>query len=157
MSGRGIECDPDKVAAIATWTRPTSISEVRTFCGPASYYRTFIQDFAKIAKPLHNFTHKHATFVCDKDCEAAFLAVKERLTSAPILVPPCDEGDCVLDTDASDLALGAILQQEQDGQLRVIGYASCALINAEWHYCIMRKEPLGIVYGLKKYRQHLLG
>jgi len=63
----------------------------------------------------------------------------------------------VLDTDASDTALGAILQQEQDGQLCVIGYASRALTNAERRYCITKKELLGGVYGLKKYRQHLLG
>ena len=77
--------------------------------------------------------------------------------TAPILVPPRDEGQYVLDMDASDTALGAILQQEQDGQLRVIGYASCALTNAERRYCITRKELLGVVYGLKKYRKHLLG
>jgi len=77
--------------------------------------------------------------------------------SAPILVPPHDEGQYVLDTDASDQALGAVLQQEQDGQLRVIGYASRALTNAERRYCITRKELLGVVYSLKKYRQHLLG
>ena len=77
--------------------------------------------------------------------------------SAPILVPPCDEGQYVLDTVASDTALGAVLQQEQDGQLRVIGYASRALTNAERCYCITRKQLVGVVYNLKKYRQHLLG
>jgi len=157
VSGAGIECDPDKVAAIATWPTPTNISEVRTFCGLASYYRTFVKDFAKLAKPLHELTRKNATFVWNQGCEAAFQALKERLMSAPILVPPRDEGKYVLDTDASDMALGAVLQQEQDGQLRVIGYASRALTNAERRYCITRKELLGVVYGLKKYRQHLLG
>ena len=72
--------------------------------------------------------------------------------SAPILVPLRDEGQYVLDTDASDTALCAILQQEQDGQLRIIGYASRVLTNAERCYCITRKELLGVVYGLKKYR-----
>jgi len=95
--------------------------------------------------------------VWNEDCEAAFLALKERLISAPILVPPRDEGQYVLDMNASDTAIGAVVQQEQDGQLRVIGYVSRALTNAERHYCITRKEVLGIVYGLKKYRQHLLG
>ena len=76
---------------------------------------------------------------------------------APILVPPRDEGRYVLDTDASDHALGAVLQQEQDGRLCVIGYASRTLTPAERRYCITRKEHLGVVYGLKKYRQHLLG
>jgi len=157
VSGEGIECDPDKVAAIATWPTPTNISEVRTFCGLASYYWTFVQDFAKLAKPLHNLTRKNATFVWNQECEIAFQALKERHMSAPILVPPRDEGKYVLDTDASDTALGTVLQQEQDGQIRVIGYASLALTNAERCYCITRKELLGIVYGLKKYRQHLLG
>jgi len=157
VSEAGIECDPDKVAAIATWPTPTNVSEVRTFCGLASYYRTFVQDFAKLAKPLHNLTQKNATFVWNQECEEAFQALKERLISAPILVPPRDEGQYVLDTDASDTALGAVLQQEQDGQLRMIGYASRALTNAERRYCITSKELLGEVYGLKKYRQHLLG
>jgi len=153
VSGKGIECDP---AAIATWSTPTNISEVRPFCGLASYYRTFVQDFAKLVKPLHNLTRKNATFIWDQECEAAFQALKERLMTAPILVHPHDEGKYVLDTDASYTALGAVFQQEQDGQLCVIGYASCALTNAERRYCITRKELLGMVCGLKKYRQHLL-
>jgi len=118
---------------------------VRTFCGLASYYRTFVQDFAKLAKPLHELTRKNATFVWNQGCETAFQALKERLMSAPTLVPPRDEGKYVLDTDASDMALGTVLQQEQDGQLRVIGYASHALTNAEQRYCITRKELLGVV------------
>ena len=69
----------------------------------------------------------------------------------------CDEGQYVLDTDASDTALGAVLQQEQDGKLHVIGYASRTLTPAEARYCITRRELLGVVFGLKKYRQHLLG
>ena len=110
VSGAGIECDPDKVAAVATWPTPTNTSEVRTFCGLASYYRTFVKDFAKLAKPLHNLTRKNATFVWNQECEASFQALKERLLTAPILVPPRDEGKYVLDTDASDMALGAVLQ-----------------------------------------------
>jgi len=131
VSGKGIECDPDKVAAIATWPIPTNISEVRTFCALASCDRTFVQDFAKLAKPLHNLTRKNVTFVWDQECKAAFQALKEWLMTAPILVPPRDEGKYVLDMDASDTALGAVLRQEQDGQLRMIGYASRALTNAE--------------------------
>jgi len=63
----------------------------------------------------------------------------------------------VLDTDASDTALGAVLQQEQGGKLHVIGYASRTLSTAETRYCITRRELLGVVFGLKKYQQHLLG
>jgi len=144
VSGKGIECDPDKVAAKATWPTPTNISEVRTFCGLASYYRTFVQDFTKLAKPLHNLTRKK----CDirmgsgmRDCLPSFEGMAH---VSPHPGTPARRGTICP-------------RQEQDGQLYVIGYASRALTNAERRYCITRKELLGIVYGLKKYRQHLLG
>ena len=79
VSEKGIECDPDKVTAISTWPVPTSVSEVRTFCRLASYYRTFVQDFAELAKPLHNMTRKNAVFEWTPECETAFQALKERL------------------------------------------------------------------------------
>ena len=101
-----------------------NIAEVRTFCGLASYYRTFVCNFAAIARPLHNLTKKGAVFEWTSECENAFQQLQHALTSTPILVAPCDEGQYVLDTDASDTALGAVLQQEQNGKLHVIGYAS---------------------------------
>jgi len=136
VSGRGIECDPDKVASIATWPTPSNIAEVHTFCGLASYYRTFLCNFATISRPLHNLTKKGATFEWTADCEAAFQQLKQALASAPILVAPSDEGKYVLDTDASDTALGDVLQQEQNNKLHVIGYASQTLSPAEARYCI---------------------
>ena len=157
VSENGIECDPDKVAAIAQWPRPTNVSEIRTFCGLASYYRAFVPNFAHVAVPLHELTRKDAQFEWTKARERAFKELKHRLTSAPILVAPQDEGTFYLDTDASDTALGAVCQQQQDGILRVIGHASRALSDAERRYCITRRELLGVVYGLKKFRQHLLG
>jgi len=157
VSGRGIECDKEKQVTIATWPTPTSISEVRTFCGLADYYRAFIKDYAGKARPLHNVTKKGAVFNWTPDCEIAFLDLKHDLLTAPILVAPCDKGQYVLDTDASDTALGAVLQQEQGGKLHVIGYARRTLSPSEARYCITRRELLRVVYGLKKYRQHLLG
>jgi len=157
VSGHGIECDPDKVASIATWPMPSNIAEVHTFSGLASYYRTFVCNFAAIARPLHNLTKRGAVFKWTPECEHAFQQLKQALTSAPILVAPCDEGQYILDTDASDTALGAVLQQEQGGKLHVIGYASQTLTPAKARYCITRRELLGVVFGLKKYRQHLLG
>ena len=87
----------------------------------------------------------------------AGIRVKQALMSTPILVAPCDGGQYVLDTDASDTALGAVLQQEQGGKLHVIGYASRTLSPSEARYCITRRELLGVVFGLKKFRQYLLG
>jgi len=108
-------------------------------------------------RPLHNLTKKDATFEWTPACEAAFQELKCALTCTPILVAPSDDGQYVLDTDASDTALGAVLQQEQNEKLHVIGYASRTLTPAETRYCITRRELLGVIFGLKKYRQHLLG
>jgi len=116
------------------------------FCRLASYYRAFVHDFAHVAWPLHNLTRKNVPCNWDDDCEVAFLELKKWLTSMPILVAPHDAGTYVLDTDASDTALGAMLQHEQDSQLRVIAYASHALSHAERRYCITHKELLGVVY-----------
>jgi len=157
VSGHGIECDPDKVASIATWPTLSNIAEVRTFSGLVSYYRTFVCNFAAIARPLHNLTKKGAVFERTPECKTAFQELKRALTSAPILVAPCDDGTYVLDTDVSDTALGAVLQQEQNGKLHVIGYTSRTLTPAEARYCITHRELLRVVFGLKKYRQHLLG
>ena len=157
VSGRGIECDPSKTVAISAWPRPVSISEVRTFCGLASYYRNFVPHFAHIAKPLHDLTKKNATFEWSSDCEISFRELQKRLTSQPILVAPRDDGQYVLDTDASDFALAAVLHQRQDCVLKVIGYVSRSLTAPERRYCITRRELLGVVFGLRKFRQHLLG
>jgi len=149
ISGQGIECDPEKVAAIATWPTPTSIAEVRTFCGLASYYRAFAHNFAAKAKPSHNLTRKGATFSWTPECEAAFQELKQALTSTPILVAPCDGGQYVLDTDASDTALGAVLQQVQGDKLHVIGYAS-RMLNPYIHTYIkalLANRTIGRAFG----------
>ena len=108
VSEDGIECDPDKVAAITDWPTPNNISEVRTFCGLTSYYRSFVPNFAHIARPLHELTRKGATFEWSSAREQSFSELK-RLTTPPVLVAPRDEGTLVLDADASDWALGTVL------------------------------------------------
>jgi len=90
------------------------------------------------------------------ECEATFQELEKRLTTPPILVAPRDEGQYVLDCDASDCSIGSVIQQFLDGVLRVIAYASPALSEAEQRFCITRQELLVVVYGLKKYRQQLL-
>jgi len=87
----------------------------------------------------------------------AFEELKKCLTTAPVLSPPIGDSKYILDTDASDEALGAVLQQEQDGLVKVIAYASRFLQAAERRYCTTRKELLGIIYGLKQFRYYLLG
>ena len=102
------------------------------------------------------FTRKGERFVWTSLQEQAFVKLKELGVTAPVLSSPKEEGTYILDTDASDFGLGAVLQQKQDGVVKVIAYASRALNGAEKSYCTTRKELLAIIYGLKSYRQFLL-
>ena len=157
VSQQGIEPQPEKVSAVVEWPVPTSAGDVRSFVGLCSYYRSFIKDLSIIAAPLFDLTRKGVTFKWDDTCQRAFDLLKQRLTTAPVLAPPRDGGGYVLDVDACDYGIGAVLQQWQDDQLRVIGYASRTLNPAERVYCTTRKEQLVIVYGLKQFRPYILG
>ena len=157
ISDQGIGTNPEKVRAVMDWPRPTCIREVRAFLGLASYYRRFVKDFADIAAPLNALTKKNHGFCWSEEAEISFKTLKQVLSTPPILAMPCDSGDFILDTDASDRAIGAVLSQRQDGVERVVAYASRALDRREQNYCVTRKELLAIVHFMKYFRQYLLG
>ena len=158
VSSTGISTDPSKTDLVANWPTPTSCKDVQKFLGLANYYRRFVSGFASIAKPLHRLTEKTAKFKWSLQCEQAFDDLKQRLTSAPILALPDFSNQFVLDTDASDVGIGAVLSQKQtDGSERVIGYASRVLSKPERHYCVTRKELLAAVSFIKHFRPYLLG
>jgi len=157
ISADGIEPDPEKVQAVAKWPRPQNLTEVRSFVALASYYRRHIQSFAGIARPLHELTKKHARFIWGQPQEDAFLSLKRSLTNAPVLAMPVDGGGYVLDTDANQFSMGCVLQQMQNGLLKVIGYACKTFSDAELKYCTTCRELAAIIYGLKHYRHFLLG
>ena len=158
VNAEGISTDPSKVEAVRGWPTPgTSLTEVRSFLGLAGYYRSFVPEFATIAKPLSSLADKGRVFKWTSDCEDSFRLLKELLTQSPILGYPQEEGRIVLDTDASDLGLGAVLSQEQDGREVVLSFASRTLTKAERNYCVTRKELLAVMFGLKKFRHYLLG
>src|SRR5678816_378159 len=97
------------------------------FMGLCSYYRRFVPDFARIGRPLHAMTKKDVRFCWSPECSAAFSQLKEKLTQSPILALPTNDGAYILDTDASDGAIGAVLSQVQEGEERVICYGSRAV------------------------------
>ena len=157
ISERGIAMDPDKLACVRSWPAPVKLKEVRAFVGLCSYYRRYIQGFSLIARPLHALTKKNARFEWSLECQAAFQCLKERLTTAPIIALPRDEGTFTLDTDASKYSIGAVLSQNQDGEERVVAYGSRLYSQAESNYCTTRQELLAIVYFVKQFKQYLLG
>jgi hypothetical protein len=88
ISTEGIFVDPRKVEAVLKWERPTNVTEIRSFLGPAGYYRRFIEGFSSIASPLTKLICKEVWFVWSEECEASFQELKERLTFAPVLARP---------------------------------------------------------------------
>ena len=157
ISQDGVGTDPDKIEAVRNWGRPESTTDVRSFLGLTGYYRSFVPEFATIAKPLSALGEKGRRFQWSEECEVAFRTLKERLMGAPILAFPKAEGQLVVDTDASDTGLGIVLAQVQEGEERVLSYGSQTLTKAERNYCVTRRELLAIVYALKKFRHYLVG
>jgi len=113
VSEEGLAMQPSKVKPINEWTACRDVSEVRAFMGLSSYYRRFIKDFSTIAAPLYNLTRKESEFCWTNECQQAFDELKKRLVEEPVLALPSDDGTYVLDTDASDFGLGAVLSQRQ--------------------------------------------
>ena len=146
VSSKGIETCPEKINEIQNWCSPKSKAGVRSFLGLTGYYRRFIDQYSKIAKPLTALTAENTKFEWDSNCEQAFNVLKQKLVQSPILSYPMDEGEWVLDTDASDVALGCVLQQRQNGELKVIAYSSKTLQSSELNYCTTKKELYAIVY-----------
>jgi len=112
VSGAGIAADPSKVEAVKSWPTPTKLREVRAFLGLCSYYRKFVPDFAKIARPLHALTKKEVKFEWTPECADAFERLKTCLTEAPVLALPSDDGVYILDADASGTTIGGILSPD---------------------------------------------
>ena len=149
ISGEGIRTSPSKTEVVATWPVPTKVTEVRSFIGLCSYYRRFIKDFAKTAKPLHALTGKYARFHWTSECQAAFEELKHKMITAPVVALPRDDDTYILDCDASLESIGAVLSQIQDGEERVISYASRLYSKSEKNYCVTRRELLAVVHYLQ--------
>jgi len=153
LSEEGIAVDPSKVQEVMDWKAPTFVSEVRSFLGLAGYYRRFIPDFSKIAKPMTSLLQKDHKFVWTEGCELAFHTLRKLLTTAPVLAQPNIEKPFDVFCDASKSGLGCVLMQ--DG--RVIAYASRQLRKHEVNYPTHDLELAAVVHTLKIWRHYLLG
>jgi len=124
---------------------------------PSEYYRLFVKDFSLIAAPLYGLMKKRVDFQWTAECQEAFDELKHRLMTGLILALPENDGTFLLDTDVADTGMSAVLSQFQSGEEKVIAYASRTMSNAEKSYATTRKKLLAVVYGLKQFRQYLLG
>jgi len=153
----GIRPDPSKLYAVKEFPMPKTVKDVQSFLGLAGYYRKFIEDFSKIAKPLTKLTKKGEKFNWTAEQQNSFQLLKEKLTTAPVLNYPDFQQEFVVTTDASDYAIGAVLSQGPAGQDRPIAYASRILCKAEQNYNTTEKELLAIVWAVKYFRPYLYG
>jgi hypothetical protein len=157
ISHKGIEVDKAKVEVIANLPPPVNEKGIRSFLGHAGFYRRFIRDFSKVAKPLTDLLVKDKQFNFDKNCMVAFETLKSKLISAPVVIAPDWSLPFEIMCDASDLAVGAVLGQRKDKLLHVIYYASHVLNPAQMNYATTEKELLAVVYAFDKFRSYLLG
>ena len=161
VSQSGISPNPASVEKVQKWPKPTSSKEVMSFLGLANYHRAHIKNFAGLAEPLYQLTKKREKgekFDWSVEHESSFVQLKAALVSSPVLsFPKRSGGPFILDTDASQTAIGAELLQMQDGEERVIGYGSYVLTPAQRNYCTKRKELLAVVRFTRQYRHYLLG
>ena len=118
--------------------------------GFANYHRSFIKDLAKVSGPLYEITGK-AKFQWKEPQQQAFDRLKALLLSAPVLALPNKTDYYILDTDASDRAIGAELIQVQNGEERVIAYGSFILTPEQRRYCTTRKELLAIIHFTRQF------
>jgi hypothetical protein len=123
ISGDGISVDPSKVQEVMDWRPPTTVHEIRSFLGLVGYYRRFIPDFSRIAKPMTELLKKGVKFSWDQKCDDAFHTLRDHLTTAPVLAQPDVSKSFDIYCDASGTGLGCVLMQDN----RVIAYASRAL------------------------------
>ena len=161
-----IHMDPTKTQGVADWPRPNNVTEVRSFLGFTGFYRYFIPNYSKIARPLLDLTKKTTTWVWDEPQKCAFETLKTLMCQRPVLAQPDYTRPFVVHTDASAYGVGAILLQEggtpiansnQKPKLHPLAYYSASFIQAERNYDIYERELLAVVKALKHWRHHLAG
>ncbi|KAL0723018.1 hypothetical protein Bca4012_037617 [Brassica carinata] len=157
ISEKGIEVDKAKIEVMVSLPPPKTVKDIRSFLSHAGFYRRFIKDFSKIARPMTKLLCKEAAFSFDEDCLEAFKKIKGDLVSAPIVQPPDWDLPFEIMCDASDFAVGAVLGQKKDGKTHVIYYASQTLNDAQMKYATTEKEMLAIVFAFEKFRSYLVG
>ena len=156
VSVEGLQPDPRLLESIDKITVPTTVTQVRSFLGLVGYYRQFIKNFSRIASPLFKLLEKNAKFSWGEEQQQAFESLKQHLLNKPIVSYSDFSLPFRLYTDASNLGLGAVLAQVQEGRERIICCASRTLTKGEVNYSTTNKECLSIAWEVKYFRNYLI-
>ena len=153
VSEQGVVVDPAKIEAVMKWELPKNVTEVRSFLGLACYYRRFVEGFFKLAMPMTRLTKRGEKFLWTPECELVFHALKENLTTAPVLIIPNGGEGYEVYIDASLRGLGCVLMQEE----KAVAYGSRQLKTHEPNYPTHDLELAAVVFALKLWRCYLYG
>ncbi|XP_055368562.1 uncharacterized protein LOC129604791 [Betta splendens] len=154
-----IQMDPAKTKAVEDWPTPQCRRDVQRFLGFANFYRRFIRRFSSIVAPLHRLTSPKAPFQWSEEADSAFQHLKRSFTTAPVLRMPDPECQFVVEVDASDSGVGAVLSQRDPagGRLHPCAFMSRKLSPAERNYDIRNRELLAVKTALEEWRHWLEG
>lgn len=158
LSQRGIRPNPDKIEAIVNFERPTSVRSLRRFLGMVNYYRRFISEFSEVTAPMTNLLKGKPKIVqWNDEAERAFVILKEKLITAPILACPDFGRPFTIQTDASDTAIAGVLTQEVNGSEHVIAYFSRKLTMSQRSWKAAEKEGVAALEAIEKFRPYVEG
>ena len=163
ISDKGVSIAQDKVEAIMDWPKPLKRRDLKAFLGTANFNRKFVANYSAIVAPLLALDSKEVkdfSKAWNSDCDAAFEALKLAMSSTPVLKHVNFNLPFIVETDASDYALGAVLLQQENLESSIfhpVAYASRKLVPAERNYAVYDKELLGLVFAFRKWHQYLYG
>lgn len=156
VTPEGITVDPSKIEVVVKWAVPKTNKELERFLGFINYHREFIPNISERAQHLFKLRNQKP-FVWEAIHQQEFEDLKEALTNPPMLGYPNPDEEFLLDTDASDTNIAAVLYQVKEKETRVISYGSLMLSAEQRNYCTTRKELLAVVRFTRQYRHYLLG
>ena len=157
VSGKGLEVDKAKIEVIQNLPLPGTVRDLWSFLGHVGFYRRFIQEFAKVSKPLTTLLCKDKDFIIDEEGKHAFTMLKQALIEAPIIQSPNWDLPFEIICDASHYAVGAVLGKQLDKKPTAICYTCKTLVEAQINNTTTEKELLAVVYALEKFRPYILG
>lgn len=152
-----LEADPERIESVRGYPTPKNASELKRFLGFVGWYRRFIPNFASVAEPLTSLLRKRSSWLWKTAQAAAFSKLKDCLTKAPILSCPDFNLPFIIQCDASEVGVGAVLCQETTSGENVIAYASRTLNPAERNYSVTERECLAVLFAIIKFKAYVEG
>ena len=150
-----IVADPEKTKAVSEMKPPTNVHEVRRFVGFANYFRRYLQGFSTMALPLHELTHKHASFIWGRPEQQAWEQIRDALITTPVLQLPDWSKPFIVQTDASDVAIGGVLMQQHGEDRVVVAYRTRVLSKTQCGWPAHERELWAIVDAVADWRPYI--